>query len=380
MVRTWGLFAALLLSLPCFAEETGKGSVAVSLGNKSCLNLLARRNPNAVTIGHLNVENTFDFKDDLTKVDEEYLPYALRPVDPEAKKKKIDWTREKLKVKFAQIDKIVAEMGYPDILSLVEVENYQVVAWLAQYLGYNGFLVTESPDGRGIDCAILYRDSVGLEMVAHGRAVLDSQEFAQYPTRHILEAVFRINENDYLIVHGNHWPSQRGPAQARFRAAEILHGRQVELARRYPGARFLATGDFNVIDEDSESPHAFKDLLLNPKEQHHLVDLEEKFRNSRSIAAVRKKALPDGTYFYDRTESWNRLDRFLLSPNAFGKTGIRVDLKSFRVINPPWASTKYTLKSGKEIQVPLGYDHHADNEAAAGFQDHYGISFTLETK
>jgi len=373
-------FFALVLVSPVFSKPP-KGVIP----NLDCLKLLEREDPRIIRVGHLNGENVFDNVDDKNKDDKQFLPLAFQPpAAPNARTRKIDWTREKLQIKLRKIHELVANMGYPDLLSMVEVENETVASWIAQTCGYTGFIMSHSLDARGINVVLFYRESKGLILESKNTIPLDDgEEFSLYKTRDILEGRFRVNGKHDLYIHVNHWPSQRGPTESRYRAAEKLLARYQEIRRRDPKAILLATGDFNVIDQEKGKPHPFNDLLLSENEPHHYFDIDKIYRSSRKVAGAAKDVLPEGTYFYDKTEQWNLLDRMFISPNGVSKaaSGLKVNVASYRIHNPDFASTTYTMKKdGSKILVPRGYNFHADDEKDAGYTDHYGVTLDLEDK
>src|SRR5690606_38125308 len=89
------------------------------------------------------------------------------------------WTEEKLTLKISQIKRVFdqAVEHRPDIVSLVEVENENVVGQLARALGYSRWLVTESPDRRGVDVALLYNEKPYLKYLKSAEYVIQGPAF-----------------------------------------------------------------------------------------------------------------------------------------------------------------------------------------------------------
>ena len=120
-----------------------------------------------------NVENLFDAKHDTFK-NADKKDWAFLPKDIPGKKEAClreknrnhrkaclssDWTEDKVALKISQIAEVISkDRTLPDFLGLVEVENARVVAQLGRKLGYDDFEITESPDERGIDVALLYNN------------------------------------------------------------------------------------------------------------------------------------------------------------------------------------------------------------------------------
>ena len=132
----------------------------------------------------------------------------------------------------------------PDAVALMEVGDRFVLERLLgstplRKLDY-AIVHYESPDRRGIDCALLYRRS-SLRLLRSGpRHLLDSSG-AVMRTRDILVAEF-----DSLSILVNHHPSKVGADSERRR--RIAMGRMAELMDSLAAAgtgRILSVGDFN---------------------------------------------------------------------------------------------------------------------------------------
>ena len=105
-----------------------------------------------LTLVELNCENLFDYFHDEGKQDEEYLPDATRHWNKKRYWRKLNHT--------AQTLLSASDDGIPDLIALCEVENDSVMRDLTKRsllrnAGYE-YLVTQSPDLRGIDVALLY--------------------------------------------------------------------------------------------------------------------------------------------------------------------------------------------------------------------------------
>ena len=106
-----------------------------------------------LTLVELNCENLFDCKHDSLKQDTEWLPDGKRK-----------WTPARYWRKLNHIGQEILscqQEGVPDLVALVEVENDSCLfdltrRSLLRHAGYE-YLMTESPDVRGIDVALLYQ-------------------------------------------------------------------------------------------------------------------------------------------------------------------------------------------------------------------------------
>lgn len=377
-----GRLFLLILGVSCaFADATVIRSAASARSKdpEDCVGLLRRADRTRVRFGHWNMENFFDTINNRNKDDEEFLPFSIRPPrethNPRAKPQ-IDWNRQHFAVKLGQAQRMIRHMGKPPILSGVEIESQYTAQAIARALGYQGFFITNSIDGRGVNVVTFFDEYEGFEVIGHGEIPLTGEAFATHPTRSILELELLINGRHRVFFHNSHWPSQAGPPTSRLAAAWALWTRVAQLADRYPDAEFVSTGDFNVIDEPSENPHAIRFLEQERKEHPYFVDLDRYLRQQTSLALD----LPKGTYFYDKKEQWNVLDRWLLSSRLVlskRRTGLKADLKSYAIVAPSWATAKYPLKNGGFEKIPMAYNHAAETPEGAGFSDHRPIVFEL---
>ncbi|MFW6310261.1 MAG: endonuclease/exonuclease/phosphatase family protein, partial [Prolixibacteraceae bacterium] len=110
-----------------------------------------RRN---MTVVFYNVENLFDLVDEPLKKDEEFTP---------AGEKK--WNEERYEKKLKDLAKVLTSVNkneLPEIIGLSEVENRKVLEDLVSTGKLSGgnykIIHYESPDFRGIDNALIYRE------------------------------------------------------------------------------------------------------------------------------------------------------------------------------------------------------------------------------
>ncbi len=158
------------------------------------------------------------------------------------------WTKARFRAKCDGIAKTLLRIAdrygrLPDAVGFAEVENAFVLRRLVEdtalrKLDY-GIVHFDSPDPRGIDCALLCRRSTLPLRAGAARHICDSAG-AVIPTRDILLAQF-----DSLAILVNHHPSQLGgKADRRERARARMHA-LVDSLRATPPGRVLAVGDFN---------------------------------------------------------------------------------------------------------------------------------------
>lgn len=350
-----------------------------------CLLITMSMNASALekfTVLSYNVENLFDTQKDNGKNDWTFLPSDFKGKKEECDKigywrykeacHKINWTEKALKLKIKQIKKYVESIKVkPQFIGLSEIENENVVKMLAKELGYTGYKVSDSPDRRGVDVALLYNETSDIKFVSKKEHVLKGKYFKKKPTRNILEVQFKINKKENLTLFVNHWPSLGNPTSTRIIAANALKQRMLLLNRR--GHHIIALGDFNTIPENQ--PRPFEDVLLK---NTGFYDVSSLFMKDKSIDKKIKKALPLGTYFYAPKMSWNHLDRIFINKRLNNGKGLNLDKSSYKVHTPRFSMTEYRYEKGHSkgsivTGVPFGYEHSETSSRKVGFSDHFGI-------
>lgn len=302
-----------LIPGPSPKERGADSSVIWSLRRKSFLFLLLlffftptlsivwaqERSPFRVVFW--NTENLFDTKHDSLKNDKEFLPDAMR-----------HWNYRRYKKKLADVARVITAVGEwtpPSLVGLCEVENDTVLRDLTRYSplkeqGYR-YVMTHSPDERGIDVALLYqRDRFRLltsRSIRPGKATAASR-----PTRDILHVSGQLPTGDTLDVFVAHLPSRSGGAKAsepyRLHVARKIKDAadSVSLARLHP--KIIIMGDFNDYPTSKSVTQALEVLLPSAHTEgnklYHL--LARKARNHHF-----------GSYKY-RGE-WGLLDHLIVS-------------------------------------------------------------------
>ncbi|MEG1607618.1 MAG: hypothetical protein RR066_06885 [Mucinivorans sp.] len=141
-------------------------------------------------IGFWNVENLMDTINCRGTNDGEFTPEGSA-----------HWTAAKYEAKVAQLRHFIALLK-PDILGLGEVENREVLEDITRGTDYK-IVHYEGPDYRGIEVALIYRDTLTL---------LSSEPIPASTarrTRELLRAEFGLGSNS-LVLYVAHLPSRRG--------------------------------------------------------------------------------------------------------------------------------------------------------------------------
>ena len=210
-----------------------------------------------------NVENFFDHVDQGTgESDREFSSYGAR-----------HWSKRKFQVKCDDIAKsvlwIADEYGkMPDVIGLAEVEN----RWVLWKLLNNTLLRKydykivhfDSGDRRGIDVALLYRESV-FRMLSHSLTVPVIGDERMF-TRDMLQVCLEDQMGQKINMIVCHHPSKYGGAEEsssrRTAAMETLRGLCDSLEVADPGVPVVAMGDFNDTP-DGEQFGLLEDILVN---------------------------------------------------------------------------------------------------------------------
>ena len=193
-----------------------------------------------------NVENFYDWKDGgLSDSDRDFSAGGSR-----------HWTSKRFYSKSNAIAKIILKAGevhgrLPDAVGFAEVENSFVLrallsSTLLRKLDYS-YLHFDSPDRRGIDCALIYRKS-SLRIRNSFPAHLYDSSGCVMKTRDILVACF-----DGLDILVNHHPSKvgEGSSESRKTAMERMFS-LCDSLRSEGHAHILSIGDFNDDVWDSD--------------------------------------------------------------------------------------------------------------------------------
>jgi exonuclease III len=319
------------------------------------------------TISFYNVENLFDtidnpetFDDDFTKIGK--YKYSSR----------IYWD------KIERLSKVISEIGYektntgPVIVGLAEIENRSVLEDLINSKNlkneqYN-IVHFDSPDRRGIDVALLYKENFFKP--------LDQKAFE---VRLWDESGKRILTRDQLLVTGllddelihiivNHWPSRRGgqlrSSSKREKSAYVTTQIIEIINAEYVNPKIIIMGDFNddpidiSIKEGLKSTGDLKKLkkniLFNP--------MERMFKSGFNTLGYR-----DGL---------NLFDQILLSEACINMNNSYNSFKFYKagIFNPNYLITQ----DGRYVGYPLRtYKNETYNK---GYSDHFPVYIYLIKK
>jgi len=246
----------------------------------------------SLTLVELNCENLFDTRHDDGKNDQEFLPTAGRHWTPKRYWRKVNNLAQ-------EIISCGEDMRLPDLVAMLEVENDSCLfdltrRSLLRNAGYE-YLMTESPDERGVDVALLYQpasfapicyDYLSIPLVKDMR-----------PTRDVLHVEGRVISGDTLHIFVVHAPSRYGGEMEsrpfRLQVAQVLSQAVDSLFSINSTVRIVVAGDFN---DYHNSPS------LQLLEQHRLINVTRQAKGSHGAEA---------TYRYQG--EWRSLDHVFVS-------------------------------------------------------------------
>ena len=229
------------------------------------------------TFVELNCENLFDYHHDEGKDDTEYLPEATR-----------HWTKQRY---WRKLNNIAQELSTLNDLTKRS---------LLRHAGYE-YLMTNSPDVRGIDVALLYSPFTFAPIRSYSIRVTPVEHMR--PTRDILYACGQTVSGDTLHVFVVHFPSRFGGEKYsqpfRQAAADRLCQSIDSIQTVTSEPKILIAGDFNDGDES---------LIIQQIERHDIHNLTKESSAPKDI---------QGTYRYKG--QWESIDHILGSPYIFNK-------------------------------------------------------------
>jgi predicted extracellular nuclease len=237
-----------------------------------------------------NVENLFDTIDNPNTKDEEFLPLSEKKWDSY----RYNYKLNQLEKVFNKIIEKENEKNIPDIIGLCEIENKLVIEDLLKtdvFKNHNYSIIhKQSPDGRGIDCALLVNSK--FEVLQNDFIQINNPKESR-KTRDIVYSRLKF-KNQIINVFVNHWPSRWGGQEAsnhkRVFVAKVL--------RKYIDEN-TSQNDFNLIMGD------FNDYPSNESLDEILV--KDDLINLMSSNQVSGK----GSYNY--RGNWNWLDQIIVS-------------------------------------------------------------------
>jgi predicted extracellular nuclease len=311
------------------------------------------------TVAFYNVENLFDTINDPIKWDDDFTPEGKLKYDSKRYLNKLE--------KLANVLSTIDTVNLPSVIGLCEVENRTVLEDLKVQKGLEtgnyGIAHTESPDKRGIDCALLYKKD-DFTYLNHNVIDIEFPWEPEYETRDILH-VKGIMGKDTLHIFVNHWPSRRGGQEKseknRVFVAQQLKKAVENIQSKNENAKIIIMGDFN--DEPNNVSVTESLEATNNKNGDKASDLYNLMYDLKA----------DGKGTYNYRGNWNMLDHLIVS-NALinSKKGLHTDYNAGSIFKEEWIC--YKNKDG----VYLPSRTFAGPKYYGGYSDHFPVYFKLK--
>lgn len=350
LLSLWMAVSARRLLLLCLYMLVPPGQEEAAMGQEAVAD-------DRLQVMFWNVENFFDTEDDPERQDNDFLPSAERR-----------WTPSRFSRKALSLARVIAaaaEKGLPDLIGIAEVENDSVMVRWTQHspfarLGYR-YVMTESPDVRGLDVALLYQP--GRFRLLGDCSIRVAVPAGCRPTRDLLHVWGISLDGDTLDVLVCHLPSRLGGTKASAPARQAAHhtirrwADSLAAVRREP--RLLVMGDMN------DTPHTsslVRELQLQmPPEDGGTGDSAALYNLMLSLdRRLRRGGNVTGTYKY-RGE-WEILDQFWCN-------GILLpQISDVRIFSRSWMLTEDAGQLGtRPMRTYRGFSYEG------GYSDHLPV-------
>lgn len=324
-----------------------------------CIWLLActARAQSYISVMAYNCENAFDTIHDAGHSDYDFLPDGANK-----------WSRYRMHRKLRNIAQVIAatDTSRPvDIVGLCEVENDSVLTWLTRQSAlapfrYN-YIMTDSPDQRGIDVAILYSRFTVFPIY---------HEYIRHPdpkvrTRDILHLSAEIATGDTLDVFMLHLPSKTGGQSAARNRTTMLRTLRCSIdtiLTSRPDARIIIMGDFN-----SSVRNTAIEKILGCGTLHRKNKKLNKAKRPQPILTDLTEGNKPGTYKY--RGQWSCIDHIIVSRNLLdADTRLHTSAQHSGICSNPFLlETDPNHNGNKPFRTYLGNHYHG------GYSDHLPV-------
>lgn len=310
-----------------------------------------------IAIAFYNTENFFDTIDDPHKSDNEFLPSS-----------KHNWNSEKYFNKIKRIGQVLDSIASPSLPALAgfcEVENETCIKDLLAYSSLKnhnyGFAITNSPDVRSIDVALIY-DKSFFTLKSFREISATNPALPENKTRNILYAVLQKQNKGELHVFVNHWPSMRdGESESeprRMYAAGQLKKYIDSILKHENNAQIIVMGDFNETPDKQAISKSLGAVSIDTGGQL----LNPFFPLARE---------GQGTHYFDK--EWNVLDQIMVSTSLVSGQG------KFKYISKSAHIFKHDmlLYTAPKLKVKLPNRTYKGTRYYNGYSDHLPVIIRL---
>lgn len=347
---------------------------------RSSVEQLHIRHIDSLMIVSYNVENLFDTIHDERIDDVEFTPEGAK-----------HWTSHRYHRKLQHISQTISRVGgriWPSLVTLVEVENAGVIEDLLHLYGLWGkgyrYVITNSPDPRGIDVVMLYRIT-DLELLSKFEYAVDFTNAPYKKSRNVLECKFRLPNNDTLYAYGVHFPSRRegvGKSEPfRCDMAYLIRDRINHLyaslsSKGRLNTHFIVMGDFNEESHEKAIKEVLSALDVLPKDSvSHLNDYPHLYSlMSPKIEPWAKRNHPLGSYFFHH--QWQQLDHFIICHSLLKSNS----LTQYQTGSAYNFMAPFLVSEHSSLQDSFPFRTYGGNFYMGGYSDHFPVRMLLSLK
>ena len=313
-----------------------------------------KQKDNVFTLVFYNLENLFDIYDDPDTDDDAFTPTGYKK-----------WNYDRYRNKIKNLSEVIENVGKehssftPVIVGVAEVENKSVINDLVESKAlqkhhYN-YVHYDSPDDRGIDVALLYRnDHFKVTSSCIHPVIIFNQKGERDFTRDILHVTGKLND-ERLHILVNHWPSRtEGTEETMFKrltASETCYYLVSKIQGEEPDARIVIMGDFN----DEFHDDSISNLMRNQSLYNPMQSLSDKGFGS--------------SYSQDR---WYLFDQMIFTRNFFNGQSGKHHFKYSKVYDMRYIKTWRGKRKDSPYRSYVGRWHQG------GYSDHFPIYSYLE--
>ncbi len=322
----------------------------------------AQQEKQPVTVAFYNVENLFHPSKDSLKSDGDFTPDGA-----------YRWSFYRYYKKVSNIAKALIALGQgspPAIVGLAEIENEAVLKDLCcrsplKRLGYR-YIHYESPDSRGVDVALLYRDTC-VTILDHRKIPVFFPFDTSSRNRDLLYVRAQFDTLDSLHVIVNHWTSRYGGHAAtipkRNCYADVARAFIDSVLAKEPDANILMMGDFNdYATDESMTIHLRAKKPDSRNMTDTLFNLMYCFEDGRNIGS------------HKHEDFWRCLDQIVVSRALLDETtGLHV-----KEHIPHIFQASFLLVPDNKYGGTKTYRTFLGPRYIGGFSDHLPVYVILE--
>lgn len=308
---------------------------------------------NIIAVGFYNLENYYDTLNDPNTDDDEFTPNGANAYTPAVFEKKVD----NLATILSQMATDKTSIGL-SMVGVAEIENEWVLKVLCDHpkLKPKNWKVVhfDGPDGRGVDCGLLYNPT--LFKVLSAASLTVPIDPGDRPTRDVLYVYGKL-DGEPVHVFVNHWPSRRGgeaiTREKRKTAAAVSKKIIDSLMNQDPMTKVIVMGDLNddpinasvteVLNAKPKIKQVIKGGLFNPWTDFYNKGL--------------------GTLAYQDT--WGLFDQIIISYGFFGNENKGMRYSGAEVYNKSFMIEKFGQYRGYPKR---SYSNGVWND---GYSDHF---------